>query len=412
MNIRELQLKYPAAAYAFFRVTNAQTACAVFLKSGGTILPRFRYSKYLSNRFIRDRKLQLESDMKSVQVANDAETFLRRRQKENNLLENFVALRELPATSLTKENINNYQEIQRQLYGPLDGALFNGIISRLESMAKNSSDARRKTRMSEITKMVKKTGNGRLYLPGPDTFIHYKSLWYEIDGDLHQLLDNIHIHRKYSPREITALIRDGLDIIGAKRRGWTANLKGRGTKVAVSRYGKRVIVNQDISPKTSLRLKQIIAHELGAHVRRVMALESKLPTRPRSDEEGLGLLLEQLLAKRFMYKRTMRYLAIGLGYGLDGKPRDFKETYEILWRAMVVMGGDEKTAHERAFYETVRAFRGGLPEVAGMVYIKDKVYLESNIALWQFLGRKLLNQQEFEQLLDGRDTMRVEDIQT
>jgi hypothetical protein len=127
-------------------------------------------------------------------------------------------------------------------------------------------------------------------------------------------------------------------------------------------------------------------------------------------DEGLALVLEQLFSARFMYKRTIRYLAVCLGYGVDGVWRNFRQVHEILWRAMVILGNAPEVAKERAFYETVRAFRGGLPDVAGMAYIKDKIYLEENLLVWRQLEKRMLSPEEFTKLFQGRDTIWAKDI--
>jgi hypothetical protein len=85
-----------------------------------------------------------------------------------------------------------------------------------------------------------------------------------------------------------------------------------------------------------------------------------------------------------------------LASGLDGHPRDFCETFAALTQAFELLGNTQSEAADRAFYETVRAFRGGFPAVAGAVYSKDKIYLESNLRVWQHLAKKPLTVADFQ----------------
>ncbi|HLG90629.1 MAG TPA: tyrosine/phenylalanine carboxypeptidase domain-containing protein, partial [Candidatus Saccharimonadales bacterium] len=174
-------------------------------------------------------------------------------------------------------------------------------------------------------------------------------------------------------------------------------------------YRKKIIIGKHFSANSTHRLKQIVAHEVGCHVQRAMSDRRRSFLAQFDDnDEGLAIVLEQLFASRFMYKRVLRYFAIALAIGVDGKKRDFCDVYEILWRTMrVISGNSPKDSKIQAFYETARAFRGGIPSEPGMAYLKDKVYLESNLIIWEKLEERLLDSDEFRRLFLGHNNVLV-----
>jgi hypothetical protein len=114
-------------------------------------------------------------------------------------------------------------------------------------------------------------------------------------------------------------------------------------------------------------------------------------------------MIEQLLDHRFKFRRAYRYLGAALGWGSAGGPRTFREVYEILWRLMVIASRyNEENAKSYAFDECVRVFRGGRPDIAGMVFLKDAIYFAANIAVWQRLQSEPLAYNEFVDVIEGR----------
>jgi hypothetical protein len=205
-----------------------------------------------------------------------------------------------------------------------------------------------------------------------------------------------------------AAITQALQLTGLVAGGWSVRTVPHGTNVAISRHRKTVNIGQHYHPASSFRLQQIVAHEVYGHARR---FESAGDPACGLDEEGVAIVYEQLLAKRFIYKRMLRYIALGLSWGVDGTPRDFVTTYQI----MVPLAGlaTNKTgrdAQQIAFKETLRAFRGGNPDVPGMILLKDKLYFESNLGVWQYLSEKQLDAAAFSRLMDGYDVIPKEEL--
>lgn len=190
--------------------------------------------------------------------------------------------------------------------------------------------------------------------------------------------------------------RKVLENTGLTTDGWSLHVLDDASHARVNHATKRVVVGKEYQPRTSKARHRIVIHEVLGH-----ALRGSQDT--IAESEGVAVLLEQLLDDRFKLRRTYRYLAAALGWGALGHQRTFREVYEIIWRLMVIVSRyKEASAKSHAFDECVRVFRGGVPDVPGMVYIKDTVYFASNIAVWNQLERSNLSYNEFIDIIEGR----------
>ena len=110
-------------------------------------------------------------------------------------------------------------------------------------------------------------------------------------------------------------------------------------------------------------------------------------------EEGLGVSAEEVLQGKTRESGTQYYLAIGFARGLDDKPRDFRDTFELAWRREALKSAkdgqiDEAVidkARKQAYIQCVRIFRGTPCDIPGMVYTKDQAYLRGNRQAWGVL---------------------------
>ena len=169
----------------------------------------------------------------------------------------------------------------------------------------------------------------------------------------------------------------------------------------VNKAKKLVMIGRFYQPRRKISYWGIVAHEIYGH-----ALRSEIDD--QFESEGFAILLEQLLRDTFKFRRSYRYLAAALGWGVLGAPRTFREVYEIIWRLMVIASGyTEDKAKDYAFNECVRVFRGGRPDIAGMVFLKDTIYLAANIALWKQLEKTQISYNEFIDIIEGRQRVLV-----
>lgn len=61
-----------------------------------------------------------------------------------------------------------------------------------------------------------------------------------------------------------------------------------------------------------------------------------------------------------------------------------------------------EVARSYAFDECYRAFRGGKPDMAGAVLLKDMVYFDANIKMWKVLEENPLSYSQFVDVIEGR----------
>lgn len=191
-------------------------------------------------------------------------------------------------------------------------------------------------------------------------------------------------------------IRAALHRTGLTSQGWSLVIRDDGSHARTNHKMKKIFVGSDYSPRRRLSVARIVLHEVYGHALRG-------PQDSIVESEGFATLLEQLASSKFTLKRSYRYLAASLGWGVMGLPMNFSEVYEIIWRSMVIMSKyTESEAKIHAFYECSRVFRGGVPAVAGSVFLKDSLYFSANMSIWQELVKQMPTYYEFVDMIEGR----------
>lgn len=198
---------------------------------------------------------------------------------------------------------------------------------------------------------------------------------------------------------VSELLAEHLEITGLAKKGWRLKVRHNASPAKTNHRSRWVSIGEDYLPRTARAKKRIVVHEVYGHALRG-------PQKSIAEAEGFAIVLEQLTNPEFMYLRSYRYLAVALGWGVLGRRMTFREVFEILWRVMA-LGGQytQQAAREHAFDECSRAFRGGRPDVAGAVFLKDSVYFDANIAMWKVLVEQELSYNEFVDIIEGRRTI-------
>jgi hypothetical protein len=388
--LAQIKQRYPTALYSFMRVTHPIESMQKFLDDP-IKNPVFAYPRTLSVERAEGYLSQLQAELEHVQDPA-VRKFLQHRITEAEILHAFTKHRR---GSMTADELRAYRDGMVELYGPVRADYFAGALTHLEHLASERQDETALKVLSTI-----KYQPAQLPSPSPAAFKHYRVLMQQHLADMFSGLP--------AGTTAEAAITQALQLTGLVAGGWSVRTVPHGTNVAISRHRKTVNIGQHYHPASSFRLQQIVAHEVYGHARR---FESAGDPACGLDEEGVAIVYEQLLAKRFIYKRMLRYIALGLSWGVDGTPRDFVTTYQI----MVPLAGlaTNKTgrdAQQIAFKETLRAFRGGNPDVPGMILLKDKLYFESNLGVWQYLSEKQLDAAAFSRLMDGYDVIPKEEL--
>jgi len=199
--------------------------------------------------------------------------------------------------------------------------------------------------------------------------------------------------------EIQDALRTQLKLTGLEDKGWRLRVIEGAEHAHTHHKTKTISIGADYTPRSLSAVQRIAVHEVLGHA--VRGPQQKL-----EESEGFAIVLEQLTKPSFAFRRTYRYLAVALGWGVLGGPRNFREVHEILWRLMVIQSKySVEIAKQYAFDECYRAFRGGRPDIAGAVFLKDAVYFSANIRMWKVLMKQELSYNEFKDIIEGRRTV-------
>lgn len=219
----------------------------------------------------------------------------------------------------------------------------------------------------------------------------YEPVFYELKKYLSLYLQ---LETIDTSRSLEHIIQEVMNTVGLT--DWKLQTVKGGTHASTQHKEKKIIIGERYMPRSDKAKLRIAVHEVCGHAKRGL--------QPNIEEsEGFAIMLEQLIAAKFSYRRSFRYLAAALGWGVFKKPMDFIEVYEIIWRVMVVMGlYVEKDAKKYAFYEVARVFRGGRADVPGAVYIKDCVYFDANLRQWEALLATPPTYADFVEIIEGR----------
>jgi len=189
-------------------------------------------------------------------------------------------------------------------------------------------------------------------------------------------------------------------------------IDGSGWKIMIEEGSSRTGINTNQEKKsvtipeersvTKDKLAGLIVHEIGTHAaRRINGERSRLKLlgigldRYEVGEEGIATMREQALTSKVSdFRGIDGQLAVGLGLGIDGRPRDFRQVYEImekyyLFRNLVAkkeVTEAQTKAQTSAWNHTVRAFRGADCSTPGVCLTKDAIYREGNIGVWNVIG--------------------------
>jgi len=209
-------------------------------------------------------------------------------------------------------------------------------------------------------------------------------------------------NQEFSAEEIKTFFEGALQELSAE--GWVVVINSNKSGISVNQEKKSVEIPE--KRKLSFRaLKGLIAHEIGTHAaRRIRGERTKLKMlglgldRYEAGEEGVTGLREQVLEGEVKdYSGFDGHFAISLAMGVDGQPRNFRQTFEILKRyyqlQSMLNGMSEEEARKKAeasaWGRCVRTFRGTDAQTPGVCFTKDIIYREGNIAVWESVAKNV-----------------------
>lgn len=339
-----------------------------------------------------DLKEKILSTEKNEVVKNVYRWRLNEKLAENRLL--------LAAATGDMRRFKRYSEF---IYGKPSKEIFEYTLAQVrrefEAIAAKSEDPSLQQEISRFLGELPNVGDSSA-LQGPDASL-LPVVKSQTENDLGDILNIPDTPEKLTDKEIRASFESALSSLSAE--GWVAVIDPKRAGISVNQEKKAVQVPPGRTMPTA-ELKGLIAHEIGTHtVRRLNGERTKLRLlglgldRYEGGEEGIATLREQALSDEADdYSGFDGHFAISLASGLDGQPRDFRQTYDILFRYYLIKNlargvsrdEAEKKASNSSWARSVRTFRGTDSQTPGACFTKDIIYREGNIAVWETLNRK------------------------
>lgn len=293
-----------------------------------------------------------------------------------------------------------FQRYSEFVYGKPSPEIFSYTLKKVENLIE-------KAEASEYTETQELGRELRAILPAGDFSVELPTQ--EVQGvaresALKSVGDIIDIEgeldQEFSAEEIKIVFEKALQSLQAE--GWLVMINPNKSGISINQEKKSVEVpeNRTLSFQA---LKGLLAHEIGTHAaRRIRGERSKLKMlglgldRYEIGEEGITTLREQVLRGEVSdFSGFDGHFAISLALGLDGKPRDFRQTFEILKKYYQIqnrlkgLSQDEasRKADTSAWNRCVRTFRGTDSSISGACFTKDIIYREGNIAVWESVSK-------------------------
>lgn len=393
--------KYSKAPYSYLTITDFEGHQRRFLANSKQN-PKFTYITGFSELKLKERLGRLEADLKQDGLDEPSRKFLNRRISETQLL-----------LALLNNDLDKVRKLNAMHFGEPSLALTEHIIGHgMKFITLNYPEMLMSPIFKDLERLVNfelKPGTKQLLEVAEADFEHYQKLLSKNQAPLLAVLAR-KASGPFKSAAVVKVIDEGLKAIGADKLGWKVVPHSHLSYVRIDNSTKTVVVGKGIFLKDHKSLKQIVLHELGVHVMRSVNGEESRDTSlrygsdgSRSSEEGLAIFVEQLSRQKLIPLRTFRYLAAALASGVDGKQRDFKMVFEVLWRYIYLISSrNETNARKRAFHETARVFRGLPANAKGLSFNKDITYLVSNVKIWEHLRARNLSQSEFDAMFEGK----------
>ncbi|MGD0284679.1 MAG: tyrosine/phenylalanine carboxypeptidase domain-containing protein [Candidatus Saccharimonadales bacterium] len=309
-----------------------------------------------------------------------------------------------------KDRASQYLEQQaEELYGLPEPAIFNSMINNLREKVVNyqGTDDISSTIKQELLNLLPEnlSSTENQSVNYAELINHYRPL---VETYFTGLLAVVPDDKdKFEPEDMMQIFSAGIryyESVGFVEPGkWDSIIDPDSKSVSTSQERCRVEVGAKRKAMSNIEMKQALLHEVGVHVQRRLlgdkanfaALGTGL-VGYEDPEEGIGVVLEQIYDGQPREAGVQYYTLLGLAIGLDGKKRDFRQTYEIAWRreAMLKLVDDNQELNEKtltkvkkqAYTQCVRIFRGTPCNLPGVVFPKDIFYFDGNEKIWRYLN--------------------------
>lgn len=252
------------------------------------------------------------------------------------------------------------------------------------------------------------------------TIAHYQNILKDAcQEDLDYAFAETGVKDNYTIAEMKIVADRYLDARGFSANGWTSDIIAGRTACATNNAHKilEIGANRNATQLTHTRVLQTIMHETEVHIGRQVrgsALASGLAGYGLANyvffEEPLAGTVEEVYIGTSQQRGEQYVMAIAVSAGIDGMERDFRDSFDLLWRMSFVNAYNPakdtvwqtEFAQNNAYNALVRIWRGMPTDVPGCVYTKDRAYENSEVISYLENDGKRLEAKDFMRLLSAK----------
>lgn len=262
-----------------------------------------------------------------------------------------------------------------EIYGDIDVATHKGLVRGLRAKASRLSGVMHEA--SELLNLLGDVGQGEWHNPGvleQETIDTLHKDFEEIFPGAIAVFDNVRNRERVSAQEALHYGQALLDHVGLGEQGWRYILvTGSSSKASTNAAQKTIAVGELTAEYIPTQMIKTDFHEMIHAIRMSGAFTKPNP----AFEEALCVAVEQIVSGEIRAgSGEQYYTAIGLQQGHDqnGRQRNFREVYEIMWRRALVLAASKgenlsiDVAKDRAYTEVLRTRRGGATDTRDIAY--------------------------------------------
>ena len=280
-------------------------------------------------------------------------------------------------------SIRRAESMNEEIFGEVAqqdfDAVFSRVLEKTEALADTLPEARELLDLSgEKVELSREAFDFELH---KETLDRLKEDLFEIIPGLEGSLAP-HEDRSVDATEAAEWGQKILQVTGITSVGWRAEVVP-GKAASTNKQTKRLNYGNERVFESTAQMNGTNSHEAIGHA--LLSHNADLQGDPRlrrskpitlDIEEGGATAIEQIISGQSRQVGQRYLLALGLGKGLDqhAEPRNFRQTYDILYRSIVVEQAtqgkemDVLSAQRKAFQECMRTRRGGALDARDISY--------------------------------------------
>lgn len=300
---------------------------------------------------------------------------------------------------------DRWQVLNETLYGSINPHLFAGLYGYFQSQARSvvlqpQTTLPQKQSAQKFLSFFSQTVSTPLYQPKKELM---QALQQQVQPAIANLSALVPLQDFFDADEACAVFEKVFKTFGLDAT-WTVQKNPKKTKgmLRVNRKQRLMMIPKDFMVSRK-KILAILVHEIGVspefsgHILRSfhgshspLALLGQGLNHYNKGEEGICILWEQLLSGKYVHERKMLlYFFLGVITGMSGKKLAFRETYDLVhaYHGFQFSGMSELDRQKKSYDVCMRLFRGTPGNIPGVAFMKDKIYYEGNVSIWQYLEK-------------------------